>query len=163
MELIPLTENDIPTIKKWLEDPQIAYYLITEKINDSFPFVTMGIWINKELVGWANLQNIDYDNQKAEYGIAIPNQNHQRLGGIVTRSMLKYGFSQLKLNRIYIRPLISNVKPFPDDVRDGLFIREGVERQSVKRGEKFEDVIVMSITKIEFERKWLKCQQYYHI
>jgi RimJ/RimL family protein N-acetyltransferase len=156
-----LTEEDRPQIEKWMTDPKIYYYLNTEPLNPKLSVFSWGIRVDGKLIGWANLQNIDYENSKAEYGIAIIDQKHNRLGGIITRSVLSYGFYQLNLNRIYIRPLASNVKSFPDDIRDGSFVREGTERKSVKRGDIYEDVIIMSMFKDEFERKCGKCQRFH--
>jgi RimJ/RimL family protein N-acetyltransferase len=157
MKLKPIDETDYQIIQKWLsENESLSYYLITESIRSDLPSMCFGIYLNNgELIGWTTLANIDYTNKKAEYGIAIPNQKHYRLGGFVTRTILKMAFQELELHRVYVRPLSSNVKPYPDDIRDGFFTREGIERQSVKRGDIYEDVIVMSVLKNEFERKWL--------
>lgn len=156
MKLSPLIETDRPKINEWLANPMIQYYLVTEKINPELDIVSFGIHSsNGELIGWANLQNIDYENSKAEFGIAIPDLKHIKLGGFACKQVIEYGFKVLGLHRIYVRPLLSNIKPYPDDIRDkGGFVREGIERQAVKRGSAYEDVVVMSILKEEFEQRW---------
>lgn len=155
MLLKKLSAEDASTINKWLEDPAIYYYMKPESINPNLQMLSYGIQ-SEGLIGWACLFNIDMENQKAEYGIAVP--NHQpRTCYRATIEMLGIGFG-IGLNRIYIRPLKSNLRDRDQRERFG-FVREGVERQAVRRGDIFEDVVVMSILKTEFERKWGKCQQ----
>lgn len=156
MKLTPLTESDTPILNQWYNDPKIAYYMLTEVPNPRHRIISWGIRLDDgTLVGWETLENIDFNNLKAEFGIAIPDKKYRRLAGFAIKQAFFYGFNQLGLNRIYLRPLATNVKPYPDDSRDGFgFVREGVERQSVKRGDKYEDVIVFSMLKDEFERRW---------
>ena len=155
MFLRPLTESDRPQIERWLNDPTIFYYLHTESLNEKLPVYSFGIWSNDELLGWINLQNIDYDNLKAEYGMALPDKRPPKIAYKATIEILKFAFNELGLNRVYVRPLSSNLKSVGEDQRERFgFIREGVERQSVKRGDIYEDVVVMSILKNEFEGRW---------
>jgi len=164
MKLTPFYADDIPIIQQWLQNKSLMYYVVTEKSESSMPYVSFAIRNGPALIGWANLFNIDFENQKAEYGIAIPNQKYTRSGGLATIQILKYAFNNIKpfpvlpdlhLNRVYIRPLASNVSPDGNDMRERFgFVREGVERQAVKRGEIYEDVIVMSILKNEFIERW---------
>lgn len=158
MKLSPLTEADKPLINKWIQDPAIQYYLITEKINPNLDILSYGIWSNNELVGWINLQNIDYENSKAEFGMAFPNLSPNkvaRVGYAALVEILRIAFCELNLNRVYARPLQSNLRQDGVDQRERFgFVREGIERQSVKRGDIYEDVVVFSILKEEFERRW---------
>jgi RimJ/RimL family protein N-acetyltransferase len=155
MKLSPLTEADKPLINKWLQDPAIQYYLITEKINPALDILSYGIWSNNELIGWINLQNIDYENSKAEYGMALPGKKPIRVAFRATIEILKIAFYELGLNRVYARPLQSNLRKDGMDQRERFgFIREGIERQSVKRVDVYEDVVIFSILKEEFERRW---------
>lgn len=155
MKLVTLTEDDREQVNKWMDTPSIFYYLCTEPLNEVLPIYSFGIWLSGELIGWANLQNIDMDNKKAEFGIALPGRRPSGIAIKATIKVLKFAFQTLKLNRVYIRPLKSNVR-YKNDQRDRFgFVREGVERQAVKRGNEYEDVIVMSILKDEFERRWM--------
>jgi len=162
MKLTQFYADDIPIIQQWLQNKSLMYYMATEKSSSSLP-ISFAIRNGPALIGWANLFNIEIDNKKAEFGMAIPNQKHTRLGGIATIQVLKYafgmidipGFDKLNLNRVYVRPLASNVLPDENDMRERFgFVREGAERQAVKRGEIYEDVIVMSILKNEFIERW---------
>jgi RimJ/RimL family protein N-acetyltransferase len=155
MKLTEFYNSDLPIVQKWMADQSLMYYIVTEKSESSMPYVSLAIRSGPTLIGWANLFNIDFDNQKAEYGIAIPDQKFTRLGGLVTIQMLKYAFNDLELHRIYVRPLATNCLPPGEDMRDRFgFVREGIERQAVKRGDIWENVIVMSILKDEFLRRW---------
>lgn len=149
-----ITEKELAIIHKWAELPEIKYNVITEKANPALDFVAFGIFKEQELVGWATLQNIDYQNGKAEFGIAFPNKPADQIAIIGFRTIIEifeFAFDELKLNRIYIRPIKSNLRT--EYERFG-FVTEGIERQAVKRGDVFEDVVVMSILKHEFERRW---------
>jgi RimJ/RimL family protein N-acetyltransferase len=156
MKITEFRDSDLPVIKQWMADKALLYYVVTEKTESSMPYISFAIRNNSDrLIGWANLFNIDFENEKAEYGIWIPGQKNHRFGVFATIQVLKYAFNKLGLHRVYVRPLVSNVLPNGEDIRDRFgFIREGRERQAVKRGDTWEDVIVMSILKNEFERKW---------
>ena len=163
MILKPMTEADQPIIDRWDQDERLNYYIKTDPPNKDLPCISWGIYIgeNQELVGWSNLFNIDKENLRAEFGIGIPDQKHIRLGVFASRQTLLYGFAELGLHRIYVRPLASNVREYPLDIRDrGGFVREGIERQAVKRGDIYEDVIVMGILEEEFRKRWFPCQQF---
>lgn len=152
MKLTPITESDYPTLQKWLDDPAIFYYMKSEPHNPDLGRVNFGIHSNGNLIGWASLINIDPDNEKAEFGIAVP--GHQtKVCYQATIETLRFGFQRMGLNRIYIRPLRSNLRENDQRERFG-FKREGIERQSVKRGDTFEDVIVLSMLKEEFEKRF---------
>ena len=165
MILKAMTEADQPIIDRWDQDERLNYYIKTDPPNKDLPCISWGIYIgeNQELVGWSNLFNIDKENLRAEFGIGIPDQKHIRLGVFASRWTLAYGFRELFLHRIYVRPLASNVLAYPLDIRDrGGFVREGVEREAVLRGDIWEDVIVMGILRDEFEKRWgdVSCQQF---
>lgn len=152
IQLKPLTESERPIVERWLADATLMYYMISE-LNPSLPVLSVGIFSDEKLIGWANLSNIDYDNKKAEFGIAVP--DHQPFVCYrATLEMLRIGFNELGLNRIYIRPLQSNLRDNDQRERFG-FVKEGIERKSVRRGDKFEDVVIYSILKEEFEKRCL--------
>jgi len=165
MKLTDFNKSDLPLLQKWTSDKILMYYVVTEKSESSMPYISLAIRSGLTLIGWANLFNIDDENQKAEYGIAIPDQKYTRLGGLVTIQILKYAFDNIKpfpglpdlnLNRVYVRPLASNCLPIGKDMRERFgFVREGIERQAVKRGDIYEDVIVMAILKDEFKKRWV--------
>jgi RimJ/RimL family protein N-acetyltransferase len=164
MKLTSFCDGDLPILQKWMADKSLMYYIVTEKSESSMPYVSLAIRSGPALIGWANLFNIDDENRKAEYGIAIPDQKCTRLGGLVTIQILKYAFYNIKpypdlpdlnLHRVYVRPLASNVLPGWQDTRERFgFVRESREREAVKRGDIYEDVIVMSILKDEFRKRW---------
>ena len=156
MRITEITESDKPLILEWLKDPKIIYFCLTEKPNLQLSAYNWAVRNGKdELVGWANLFNVDMDNLKAEFGLVLPNQKSMRVGAFATYEVFKFAFCELGLNRVYVRPLASNLKQEGDQRERGGFVREGIERQSVKRGDIYEDVIVLSMLKSEFESRWL--------
>jgi len=155
MKLTPVFTEDQLTVEKWLKDESLFYFIATEPQNPQLQNYQFGIRLNDgTLVGWANIYNVDPKNSKAEFGIAIPDQRGLRLGVFVWRQVGKFAFEELGLNRVYVRPLASNKLAVDLDSRGG-FVYEGTERQAVKRGDKYEDVVVLSMLKKEFERRWL--------
>ena len=161
MKLTQFNESDLPIIQQWLQDKSLMYYIVTEKTESALPYVSFAIRSGPTLIGWANLFNIYFENKKAEYGIAIPEQKHNRLGGLATIEMLTYAFNNLDLNRVYVRPLASNCLPLGNDMRERFgFVREGIERQAVKRNDIYENIIVMSILKDEFRKRWGTCRHF---
>jgi len=152
MKLELLNDSHIDQVKKWLSDESLMYYMDTEPQNLNLRLFVWVIISNDKPVGWTSLFNIDESNKKAEFGIAIP--EHQSMVCYkATLQVLKFGFNELGLNRIYIRPLKSDLRENDQRERFG-FVKEGIERQSVKRGDIYEDVVIFSILKDDFERKW---------
>lgn len=102
-------------------------------------------------IGWIDLKQIDLINEQAELGIAIGDRNYwgKGYGLAAMKAMLQYGFTELNLNKIWLRVDFDNAKAIKSYRRMG-YVEEGVLRQDRKRKGEFIDRLRMSILKEEF-------------
>lgn len=97
-------------------------------------------------VGAVNIQHIDREHSKAEYGIFI-GEDSARGRGIGTASaklMLRYCFEEEKLHRIYLRALASNIAAIRSYEKAG-FRQEGYLREDVRIGDAYVDLVWMAV------------------
>jgi RimJ/RimL family protein N-acetyltransferase len=102
-------------------------------------------------IGWIDLKNIDRINKHAELGIAIGNKAYwgKGYGQAAMNEMLKYGFTDLGLNKIWLRVEMDNEKAIHSYKQIG-YIDEGILRQDRLRNGEYVDRFRMSILKSEF-------------
>ena len=83
-------------------------------------------------VGSVYLRDIDNDNKKCEYGIFIGEEScrGKGLGTAAAKAILDYAFSQLGMNRVFLRVFAKNAAAINSYKRAG-FKEEGVFRQDV--------------------------------
>ncbi|MFD2445326.1 GNAT family N-acetyltransferase [Bacillus sp. CGMCC 1.16607] len=106
-------------------------------------------------IGWVDLKNIDKLNKHAELGIAIGNKNYwgRGYGLAAMKEMLSFGFTQLDLNKIWLRVEVDNHKAIKSYKRMG-YVEEGILRQDRLRKGEFIDRLRMSVLKDEY-MDWL--------
>lgn len=102
-------------------------------------------------IGWIDLKNIDRINKHAELGIAIGNKAYwgRGYGQAAMYEMLKFGFNELGMNKIWLRVETDNEKAIKSYKRLG-YVDEGILRQDRFRNGGYVDRIRMSILKNEF-------------
>ena len=147
---------------KWL--PFVEF---TKNIKDSLDYVNsvvtmpevckeyqFSIFCNNNFAGLIGFKGTDRLNQKSEIGYWLCEefQGH----GIMTdsvRALIKFGFSELNLNRIQIKCAPDNIKSNNIPKRLG-FLLEGTERDSefVREGI-FRDANIWSLIKKDFSEK----------
>jgi len=165
--LRPLERQDLSLLAAWRNDPEIRRhffnpYPITlsgqDKWYDAYLgrgdallFIIQGKEGDKAL-GSIGLDRIDHRNQSAEYGrlliadVADRQQGYARDASI---TLLRYAFTELNLNRVYLEVFADNKAAIRLYERCG-FRREGTNRQAVFAGGRFRDILMMSILRCEF-------------
>lgn len=141
---------------EWL--PFVEY---TKSVKDSLDYVNsvvtmpedckewqFSLFCGDDFAGLAGFKGTDQLNRKSEIGYWLKEEFQNR--GIMTesvRALMKFGFSELHLNRIQIKCAPENVKSNKIPQRLG-FTLEGIERESefVKEGV-FRDANVWSLIK----------------
>ena len=98
------------------------------------------------------LRDIDHDYRKAEFGIFIGEEcaRGHGIGGAAAKLILKYGFEELDLNRIFLRVFARNERAI-NSYKSAGFVYEGLFRQDVIVDGVKEDVVFMSILKEDYE------------
>ncbi|PKK38523.1 hypothetical protein BWI96_01770 [Siphonobacter sp. SORGH_AS_0500] len=159
--------EDVPVINQWRNDPEVMQYLTNqfryiglEADRNWFAYyqqhrneaVRLAILDEGTLVGTVQLTQIDRMNQQAEYSIMIGEKNHQSkgLGRQATQAILKHGFLDLNLHRIYLTVLTDNERAIRLYESIG-FQREGIYRKSLFKNGQFVDVMGMSLLRDEYQ------------
>ncbi|OGF22233.1 hypothetical protein A3D45_00740 [Candidatus Falkowbacteria bacterium RIFCSPHIGHO2_02_FULL_42_9] len=105
-------------------------------------------------IGTTGLHDIDSKKHfKAMWGIFIGDKSYwgQGLGTDVLKTVLKYCFGKLKLNRIELG--VFKFSPRGQRCYEKCGFRvEGIKRQAIKKNGKFIDEIIMSITKDDYNK-----------
>jgi ribosomal-protein-serine acetyltransferase len=108
-----------------------------------------------KVVGLVGLKDIDLMNNKAEIGYWLIRESVGK--GIMTRScatLLDYCFDHLKLNKIWIRCAVENVRSCNIPKQMG-FSFEGIERQGELLNGRYHDLKVYSLLRKEWKKKTL--------
>jgi RimJ/RimL family protein N-acetyltransferase len=166
-----IEREDIPRFVEWLNDPEVtAGLLITlpmstwdetrwfESLANRAPEerplaldarLPDGGWTH---IGNVGLQQIEWTNRAAEFGIFIGDKAfwNNGYGSEATRLTLKHGFETLNLNRIYLYVFETNPRAIRAYVKCG-FVREGTLRQSAYRNGRYIDALLMSMLRSEWD------------
>lgn len=165
ISLRPSNLTDLTFRYNWFNDQEFAllylgkpvpvsYRQLEEEIMFStYPVVSSGLFelaivntLENVYIGNVFFRKIDWQNRSAEYGIFIGNKEQwgKKIGSEVTRVMLKYGFTELGLRRIWLTALAYNGRAIRCFEKSG-FQTEGILRSAIFSGGKFSDVMLMSI------------------
>jgi RimJ/RimL family protein N-acetyltransferase len=164
-----LSVNDAKAFCVWLGDPELVSLLspnnmpqpslkeekdwIQKAIKNKDEFHLAIDTIDGEHIGSIGLNKIDKINQKAEFGIMIGNKKYwgQGIGTEACYLICQYGFTKLKLHRIYLKVFAFNVRGIKSYQKVG-FKKEGILRQDIKRGKFRHDTIIMGLLKNELTK-----------
>jgi RimJ/RimL family protein N-acetyltransferase len=169
VQLGPVKREYIESYLKWLNDSELTQYLAgylpltrmmeedwIENLKKRTDTIIFAITTTKENdvekhIGNCGLHDIDWKNRTTEVGIMIGEKEYQGKGyGTEAMELLvKYGFEEVNLNRIYLRVHDFNIRAFKSYIKIG-FIEEGRMRQAVFRKGKYHDTILMSILSEEW-------------
>jgi RimJ/RimL family protein N-acetyltransferase len=147
--VIDMLGNNFIYIAQEIDDRWYDAYLASRDKNVRLAIITDD---TKKYIGNVNLTAIHPINRSAEFSIFIGDKSGRGkgYGYEATVQMLKHGFSNLNLNRIWLTVLAENIPAQNLYLKLG-FVKEGVERQSVYKNGKFSDVWLMAILKEEFK------------
>jgi UDP-4-amino-4,6-dideoxy-N-acetyl-beta-L-altrosamine N-acetyltransferase len=166
VNLAALEEEHIELLRRWRTSPEIYDYLF------DFNFISkeqQKLWYRNSLtdisrklmiiedqesqpLGFIQLGKIDYINRNAEWGFFI-GEKRRRYGGYAAEAeflLLKYAFDFLNLNKIYGYIFTFNKKVLSMHRRYG-FKEEGTLKKHIYHQGNFEDIVMMSIFKSDYE------------
>jgi RimJ/RimL family protein N-acetyltransferase len=164
-----LEETDIAQTTLWMNDPEIS------AIMGYLPVQTLSEQLNwfKDLckdksryvfaickkeggnqVGNVGLGNIDYINRHCMFNIFIVDKDNRSvgLGTQATLLALDFAFKNLNMNKVYLRTSAKFLEANRLYKKLG-FIQEGIMRQHYYTNGIYEDKILYSILKSEYERE----------
>jgi len=105
---------------------------------------------SKKLIGHCGLYYIEWMHQHAEFGIYIGEESFRSrgYGSDTLRTLVRYGFEQLNLNRIWCEVYDNNTSI--EMYRHIGFKDEGILRQKVFKDGKYLDAYVLSMLREEY-------------
>jgi UDP-4-amino-4,6-dideoxy-N-acetyl-beta-L-altrosamine N-acetyltransferase len=167
--LCPITLEHLPLMVNWRNSPSVAKMMFDrteftlerqtrwfEKLkNDPTreQFIILENKFNRP-IGAINLINIDRNNLHCDWGYYI-GEDEYRMGGYSIEAeylILKHAFEKVNLNKVYCQTFAHNKKVVAIHKKFG-FAVDGILRQHYRIESGFEDVVVMSILKSEFDIK----------
>ncbi len=173
IRLRAIEKEDLPSFVKWLNDPEVRQGLslimplsLAEE-EDWFasmlkrsPFerpLAIEIQPDPQKESWIFVGNcgfidIDWQNRLAEIGIHIGEKEYwnQGYGTKAMRLMLKHGFENLNLHRLWLRVFKNNQRAIRSYEKAG-FILEGKFREAQYLEGKYVDVMIMSMLHSEWQ------------
>lgn len=175
VRLRAISKKDLPDFATWINDPEVHRNLVI-----NFPMsleqeekwyeeilthpveehpLSIEVLDHKEwkLAGDVAFMNLDQRSRCAEIGIFIGDKNfHNRGFGTETmKLMVKHGFLDLNLNRIYLRVFETNPRGIRCYEKAG-FKHEGRLRQGHFLEGHYIDILMMSILRDEWKKKDMK-------
>jgi len=171
--LRPLSQEDVPLLTQWINDPDVTQYL-----NRVFPIsfleeerwvenlgksseheIVLGICLkHDELIGTIGLHRIDWINRTAITGTLIDAEEHRSKGYGTEAKML---LLDVAFNTLGLRKIVSHVFSF--NGRSARYSekcgykREGVLKQHHFRNGEFHDELVLAV----FRDDWLPLWEAY--
>lgn len=165
-------EEDLGSMRKWVNDPEIVDLLIDEflyphtlnytenylnliledKISNEKNFV-IADKKTEEYIGSITLTKIDWKNRRAELGIVVGRKEllGKGIGTEAIKLLQKFAFERMNLNKIELELQDYNSHAYKTYIKCG-FVEEGRKRQHFFINNKYNDKIIMSILKEEYEK-----------
>jgi len=170
LRLRAVERSDLPSFVSWLNDPEVRegltlhlplshaeeeqwfeHMLTTPPAEHPLviEIVSGEDWLP---VGNCSFHQIDWRNRSAEVGIFIGAKTYwnQGYGTEAMELLLAHGFNTLNLNLIALRVFESNQGAIRAYEKAG-FIREGRLRQAEYKNGKYEDIILMSVLRSDWD------------
>jgi RimJ/RimL family protein N-acetyltransferase len=170
IRLRELARKDVPIINTWRQDRALTNGLgaphrhIGLEVDEAWfeRYLTRrGVDVRcaicrdgeSEAIGLVSLTGIDAVHHHAEFHIIIGDReaHGQGVGTEATRAMLRHGFRDLNLHRIFLTVLASNDAAIRVYEKAG-FEREGTLRQAAFKNGAYQDLLVMAVLQPDFER-----------
>ncbi len=170
IRLRAVERNDLPRFVEWLNDPEVTAGLVMylplsaaveedwfdqmlKQPADQHPMViearSQDNWL---AIGDCGFNSIDHRNRSGEIGIFIGQKDlwNRGYGTETMRLLLKHGFHTLNLHRIFLRVFETNKRAIRSYEKAG-FVHEGRLRQAQFSNGKYEDVLLMSVLRPEWQ------------
>jgi RimJ/RimL family protein N-acetyltransferase len=165
IELGPIQREYLLKYVEWLNDWEVGRFLVPgvpflfnledetdwfeqrRKDKSSMVFAILAL-PEKQLIGNCGLHNLDWKNRAAVFGIFIGDKNcwNKGYGTDATRTLLRFAFEQLGLNRVELEVYDFNPRAIRAYEKAG-FRRDGVRRQALYRDGAFHDIYLMGIVR----------------
>ena len=137
-------EENAQTIRQWprakhqaaLGDPAIAHFLVRAEPDD-------------RVVGFIVLVGLDDPDGNVEFKRIVIAEKDKGYGRAAVRQIKTLAFTQLGAHRLWLEVMRDNAPAIRLYQSEG-FTYEGIHRQSIRRGDNYADLVVMSMLASEF-------------
>jgi diamine N-acetyltransferase len=159
-----IERSDLPRYVQWLNDPAVLEYFGQvfpmsmpdeeawyEGMLEDRTVRNFAVDLEGQHVGGAGFGRIDPRNASAEVGlfIGLPELWDQGVGTDVLKTILRFGFEEMNLNRIALRVFAGNERAVHLYEKVG-FQHEGRMRQAEFRHGRYHDLLWMSVLREEW-------------
>jgi len=176
IRLRPLEREDLALVAGWRNSPEVYEFMFEQEpislaqqerwyegvisSDDRYYFVIETI--DGDPIGLVYLVQLDWRNRRAEWGFYIGELNYRMSGHAAEAELLllQYGFHHLNLHRICCQCFAFNTKVIAMHRRFG-FKEEGRLRDHVFHGGRYEDVILMGMTRDEFAHAETSLEEFF--
>jgi RimJ/RimL family protein N-acetyltransferase len=167
VRLAPLERGSLPDFTRWLrdydvqrflgmlpvpmtDDAEAAWFEEAVKHEGTYTF-SIRVLADDRLIGNCGLFGFDWKNRFAEFGILIGEKDAwgHGYGTDAARLILRFGFDELNLNRIWLRVYDFNPRAVRAYEKAG-YVHEGTYRQALYREGAYHDIHVMSMLRDEW-------------
>ena len=161
-----ITREDLTDVYEYSRDPLLCKYLLwyphpdidytakylnyVDKQYKKNLYYDFGIEYEGKMIGTCGFSSFDLDNDSGEIGYVLSRKFWgQGLAYEAVRRVMKFGFEELRLNRIYARIMVGNEKS--EDLAKKCGMRpEGLLKEAVKVKGEYRDIKIYAITKKEY-------------
>lgn len=123
------------------------------KNDENFRYMISNTKKNDEAYGTAIISKIDWKNRNCSIDIKLLHDFQGKGYGYETLILLiRYIFEELNMNRIFVNILESNEQSLSLFEKIG-FVREGIQRKAIYKNGKYNNLIMYSILKEEYQNE----------
>lgn len=162
LKLIPISEKDTEYLLELRNNLDISRYFFSQLpvydfkhkkwLYDLDKVLDFIIYYNSKKVGRIYIYNIDFLNERGEFGIIVEKSySGQGIAYKASQLLFNYVFTNLKINKIYLLVFSENERAKKLYEKLG-FEQEGYFKKEVFKNGKFQNVIRMAL----FRDEWLK-------
>jgi RimJ/RimL family protein N-acetyltransferase len=136
----------------WIRQDLETWHQKSSEDADRFLFAIRSL-VDDSLLGFCVLFHVDWRSNHAELGITLgdASKRGKGLGSDAIRVLLRFGFMELNLHRIYLVVQSENIRGIKSYEKVG-FLHEGAEREAMLREGRYTDLVWMSVLRHEWER-----------
>jgi RimJ/RimL family protein N-acetyltransferase len=170
VRLRAVEEGDLPLLVRWMNDPEVRYWLHHSDRPDATVELVRGrfglteerfpnlVWMIEEHggrpVGHVALLQVDPHHKRAELAITIGEKEcwSRGFGTDAIRTVLRHAFEDLGLRRVDLHTDADNARGIRCYEKCG-FVREGVMRERRLRYGEPLDMVLMAVLRVEWEAR----------
>lgn len=163
-------KSDLNNAVNWLNDPEVRenllmYYplsmgyeeiwyknLLEKPVEEHLLAIEVKDSEGWNYIGSTGFHHIDWKDRIGEFGIMIGDKTQwgKGYGYEATLLVLRYGFNDLNLNKIFLYAIETNTRGIHTYEKAG-FVHEGRLRQDIYKNGRYLDVFVMSVLRSEWK------------